>query len=174
MSPREPPGNPKALDGLGHRRNPHIREAETAQLPLSLSQFFASAFGQQQPLQFLISNNQVTSMRRQMSPTTVKAAKLHRLPSGRAWLTLKRHNDLSWVRGRVHPGRGQMSRLHLGLLLPICHHPFPGPPAQRSTSPRKVAHSRWGLAPAGPGAASATWNPLGALQGTDPHSPLGP
>lgn len=40
-----------------HWRNPHIHETETAQLPLSLSQFFGSAFRRQQSFQFLISNN---------------------------------------------------------------------------------------------------------------------
>lgn len=51
------PQPPQELDGLDNWRNPQIHEAEIAELLLSLSQFFDSAFRQQQPFPFLISNN---------------------------------------------------------------------------------------------------------------------
>lgn len=73
------------LDGLGNWRNPHIHEAELAELLLSLSQFFGSAFRQQQPFQFLISNNYITCARKEMLPITFKPTKLHKHPSDGAY-----------------------------------------------------------------------------------------
>lgn len=42
-------------------------------------------------------------------------------------------NDLSWVPGRLHPGRGLISNLQPGPLVPICCDPFLGPPPESNT-----------------------------------------
>lgn len=75
------------------------------------------------------------------------------------WLQ-DRCNDPSWVPGRLHPGRGLISNLHPGPLVPICHDPFLGPPPKSNTRLHKDAHSRWWLAP--------SWS----LQQALPHSTL--